>query len=75
MIAFALIDLLLPYRPWVQTITVDNGLEFANHTDAATALAVQFYFCKPYHSWQRGSIEQLNGLVRRTFRKNIRLPK
>ena len=71
MIAWGLIDMLLPYRPWVQTITVDNGLEFAEHTFAAEHLQTPFYFCKPYHSWQRGSIEQLNGLVRRTFPKKL----
>ena len=68
-IALATLEMLLPYRPWVHTITVDNGLEFAAHDYAAKFLNAQFYFCKPYHSWQRGQIEQLNGLVRRTFRK------
>lgn len=34
MIAWALIDMLISYRPWVQTITVDIGLEFAAHTVA-----------------------------------------
>ena len=43
--------------------------EFAAHAYAAKFLNAQFYFCKPYHSWQRGQIEHLNGLVRRTFRK------
>ena len=51
MIAWALIEMLLPYRPRVQTITVDNGLEFAAHTLAAKHLQAQFYFCKPYRSW------------------------
>ena len=73
MIAWALIDMLISYRPWVQTITVDNGLEFAAHTIAAQHLQAQFYFCKPYHAWQRGTIEQLNGLVRRTFPKKYSL--
>ncbi|MXZ55286.1 MAG: IS30 family transposase [Gammaproteobacteria bacterium] len=68
-IAFAILEMLLPVQHWVRTITVDNGLEFAAHTYAANVLNAQFYFCKPYHSWQRGQIEQLNGLVRRTFPK------
>ena len=68
-IAFATLEMLLPYQPWVHTITVDNGLEFSAHAYAAKFLKAQFYFCKPYHSWQRGQIEHLNGLVRRTFRK------
>ena len=69
-IALATIEMLLPYRPWVHTITVDNGLEFAAHAYAAKFLKAQFYFCKPYHSWQREQIEHLNGLVRRTFQKS-----
>ena len=68
-IAFASLELLLPVRPWVRTITGDNGLEFAAHEYAGKVLNAPFYFCKPYHSWPRGPIEQLNGRVRRTFRK------
>ena len=68
-IAIATLEMLRPYQQWVHTITVDNGLEFAAHAYAAKVLNAQFYFCKPYHSWQRGQIEHLNGLVRRTFRK------
>ena len=68
-LAFAILELLLPVRPWVRTITVDNGLEFAAHEYAGKVLNAPCYFCKPYPSWQRGQIEQLNGLVRRTFRK------
>ena len=68
-IAIATLEMLMPYQQWVHTITVDNGLEFAAHAYAAKVLNAQFYFCKPYHSWQRGQIEHLNGLVRRTFRK------
>ena len=53
----------------VHTITADNGKEFADHSRVAKALEVQFFFAKPYHSWQRGLNEHTNGLVREYFPK------
>ena len=54
---------------WVKTITVDNGTEFAEHEAIAGRLGVSVYFADPYSAYQRGSNEQVNGLIRR------RLPK
>ncbi len=68
----AVIHLLKPYRTYVQTITTDNGKEFANHKAIAKALQADFYFAHPYASWERGSIENVNGLVRQFFPKNTR---
>lgn len=51
------------------TITSDNGFEFAFHKEIETELNVNFYFARPYHSWQRGSNENINGLVRQYFPK------
>ena len=62
-------ELLEDWRPLIKTITSDNGKEFANHQEIAEQLAVDFYFAKPYHSWQRGANENLNGLVRQYFPK------
>ena len=53
----------------VQTITSDNGTEFSAHENIANTLKVGYYFADPYASYQRGSIEQLNGLVRRFIPK------
>ena len=63
------IELLTPWLPFIHTITSDNGKEFANHKNIAEALNIDFYFAKPYHSWQRGANENLNGLVRQYFPK------
>jgi hypothetical protein len=41
----------------VHTITADNGKEFAKHQEIAKELQIYFYFCKPYHSWERGANE------------------
>jgi IS30 family transposase len=49
------IELLQDWRPWVKTITSDNEKEFANHKTIAGELGVDFFFAKPYHSWERGA--------------------
>lgn len=53
----------------VKTLTSDNGKEFANHQNIADRLSLNYYFADPYCSWQRGSNENLNGLVRQYFPK------
>tara|TARA_B110000908_G_scaffold145549_1_gene175925 strand:- start:24 stop:806 length:783 start_codon:yes stop_codon:yes gene_type:complete len=53
----------------ILTITTDNGTEFTNHESIASQLDVDYYFADPYSSYQRGSIEQLNGLIRRFIPK------
>jgi IS30 family transposase len=57
----------LPRRNY--TLTVDNGKEFANHQQIADSLMIEFYFANPYHSWERGANENLNGLIRQYFPK------
>jgi len=53
----------------LKSITYDNGTEFAGHTEISDAFNIQSYFCEPYHSWEKGSIENRNGIVRRYFPK------
>lgn len=64
------LELLADYGPLLHTITSDNGKEFGNHKQIADQLNIDFYFAKPYHSWQRGANENLNGLVRQYFAKD-----
>jgi IS30 family transposase len=52
-----------------KTLTYDNGLENALHELTNSELGVKSYFCKPYHSWEKGSIENRNGILRRYFPK------
>ncbi len=61
--------LLQDWKPLLNTITSDNGKEFANHKEIANELQIDYYFAKPYHSWERGANENLNGLVRQYFPK------
>ena len=68
----ALIDRLDPVKDFVLTMTADNGKEFADHVDVGQALESDFYFARPYHSWERGLNEHTNGLVRQYFPKTKR---
>jgi IS30 family transposase len=52
-----------------RSITFDNGLENAEHELMAKELNLQTYFCNPYHSWEKGGVENGIGLVRRYFPK------
>lgn len=54
-------------REVLETLTVDNGKEFARHQRIAHQLKTEVYFAEPYSSWQRGSNEHVNGMVRRYF--------
>ena len=52
-----------------RTMTLDNGKEFAEHQQLAEQLGLDIYFAKPYASWQRGTNEHTNGLLRQFFPK------
>lgn len=53
----------------VKTITFDNGLEFSEHEKIAKGLRADVYFAHPYASWERGTNENTNGLIRQYFPK------
>ena len=65
----AVISMLKPFKGLLHTITFDNGREFCRHDQIAKALKVDIFFAKPYHSWERGSNENLNGLIRQYYKK------
>ena len=50
-------------------LTLDNGKEFARHEDLATTTGLDVFFAWPYHSWERGTNENTNGLIRRLYPK------
>jgi len=53
-----------------KTITFDNGTENAGHMRLKTELGINTYFCNPYHSWEKGTVENMIGLIRRKFPKS-----
>lgn len=52
-----------------KTITADNGTEFHSYKDVEETTGVEFYFATPHHSWERGTNENTNGLVRQYLPK------
>jgi len=53
----------------LHTITYDNGCEFSEHETTEIWLKTDIYFAYPYHSWERGTNENTNGLLRQFFPK------
>lgn len=60
---------LFPFKKQTFSITTDNGGEFANHLNLCKKLDLTVYFTDPYSSWQKGSVENSNKLVRQYFPK------
>jgi IS30 family transposase len=52
-----------------RTFTADNGTEFHSHIEIERKTGVRFYFATPYHSWERGTNENTNGLIRQYLPK------
>ena len=56
------------YKEW-RTGTTDNDLLFARHRELEQELAIKIFFCHPYHSWEKGTVENTNGEIRKYFPK------
>jgi len=54
---------------FVKSITYDNGTENSNHLKTNDQLKCDSFFCQAYHSWEKGAVEQVNGLIRRFLPK------
>lgn len=56
-------------KPIVRSITTDNGSENTCHQEVSHETGVQFYFCHPYHSWEKGTVENRIKAIRRYIPK------
>lgn len=65
----SILDGLQEHASRVKSITFDNGKEFANHEQVKQQLECDVYFAHLYHSWERGTNENTNGLIRQYFPK------
>jgi len=68
-VAAMVIEMLLPYKEIVKSITTDNGLEFAEHQLITEKIGAIIYFAHPYSSWEKGQIEYANKLLRQYYPK------
>jgi IS30 family transposase len=66
-VADAMVKLIRRYG--ILTITLDNGTEFHDYERVERLTGVKFYFAAPYHSWERGTSENTNGLIRQYIPK------
>ncbi|PIP51526.1 hypothetical protein COZ61_00670 [Candidatus Berkelbacteria bacterium CG_4_8_14_3_um_filter_33_6] len=57
----------------VQTITFDNGGENARHTQIRDDFNIATYFCDTYSFWQKGGVENMNGLLRQYLPRKTNL--
>ena len=68
-VAQAIVDRAKELNLPLKTITGDNGTEFSEHKQIAEKLGIDFYFTHPYSSWEKGTNENTNGLIRQYFPK------
>lgn len=61
--------------PEMKTMTTDNDLLFERHKKLETLLSIKIYFCHQYHSWEKGTIEHTNGVIRRDIPKGSDISK
>src|SRR5450756_1342350 len=69
------IELIERQREHFKTITADNGSEFHSYRDVEEATGVPFYFATPHQSWERGTNENTNGLIRQYLPKRTSMAK
>lgn len=55
--------------PELRTLTMDNDLLFARHEELGRILNVRIFFCHPYHSWEKGTVENTNKVIRKDIPK------
>lgn len=73
--AAKVIELVAREHGRVKTITADNGTEFHAYADVEASTGATFYFATPHHSWERGTNENTNGLIRQYLPKRTSLAK
>lgn len=61
--------------PEMQSLTLDNDILFRKHRELAVLLGIPLYFCHPYHSWEKGTVENVNKYIRRDIPKGTDLSK
>ena len=59
----------------MKSLTLDNDILFRKHAELTLLLGVSIYFCHPYHSWEKGTVENVNKYIRRDVPKGTNLSK
>jgi IS30 family transposase len=61
--------------PEMKTITTDNDILFRKHKELEKLLSIKIYFCHPYHSWEKGTVENTNKYIRKDIPKESNISK
>lgn len=61
--------------PEMKTITIDNDILLQKHKELEKILSVKIYFCHPYHSWEKGTVENTNKRIRKYIPKGSDISK
>lgn len=59
----------------VRTLTVDNDVSFRLHEEMSNVIGAPVFFCHPYHSWEKGTVEKINQMIRRFIPKRTDISK
>jgi IS30 family transposase len=59
----------------LKSLTLDNDIAFSRHLKLSQLLKAPIYFCQPYHSWEKGGVENVNRLIRRYIPKGCDVSK
>ena len=74
----AIEDVLIEALPIIgkfKSLTLDNDIAFVRHKKLSEIIEAPVYFCQPYHSWEKGGVENVNRLVRRYVPKSCDISK
>jgi len=58
-----------------KSLTLDNDISFSKHKELSSFLNCPIFFCHPYHSWEKGGVENTNGLIRQYIKKGTDISK
>ncbi|QQR54351.1 IS30 family transposase [Candidatus Peregrinibacteria bacterium] len=61
--------------PELQSMTTDNDILFQKHKELEKLLGIKIYFCHPYHSWEKGTVENTNKIIRKDIPKGSDISK
>lgn len=67
------LDRLIGAQIYVRSVTIDNDVCFRHHPQMSQILGAPIFFCHPYHSWEKGTVEKMNQLIRRFIPKGTNI--
>lgn len=67
------LDRLIGAHLYIRSVTIDNDICFRHHEEMSRIMGAPIFFCHPYHSWEKGTVEKMNQLVRRFIPKGTNI--